>query len=611
MGRQCAWLAPAMAHLILSLDALATPLVSAPPATTPPVPMLAFKGQDRFDDPRTIEELDQLESEVIAVAQRVRQSVVYLKTAGGGATGTAVIIRSDGLLATCGHVGRRPGRELTAILADGTEIPGRTLGQDWGDGVDCGLAQLDTGGRELPAVPLGTTEGLESGDWVVALGYTQGLQEAVRPSLLRAGRVLLVNEKELYFDAPIDAGDSGGPSFNLFGEVVGLNSRCGRQSWQNVATRIDLLRDRMDALTEQVAPSDDPSAGEDPPSRRMVGLRFPSGHQGGRDAVERSAPLASVATSALAATVRVLCDGRPVAFGTVIDADGLIVTKASQLVANKPLTVRIPGDERLPAREIARDSALDVALLRCELQPANRAANALGTIQWASERSIAPGTILITPRGFDRGVTYGFAAIEERESQVDLVDGPYLGVQTRAARPAELELAGADRAVVIIRVLPETAAERAGLKPGQMVLAIDDVEVGTPAELRTTLRKHPSGQSVRIKRAIGQAASEVDVVLGRRQDSERGVRRGNTSTPISLRSSGFGSLLPHDTVTTPDEMGGPLIDLDGNVVGMNIARFDRTATHAIGAERMIDVCARLREMAGQAAQPDPTSATAK
>ena len=51
---------------------------------------------------------------------------------------------------------------------------------------------------------------------------------------------------------------------------------------------------------------------------------------------------------------------------------------------------------------------------------------------------------------------------------------------------------------------------------------------------------------------------------------------------------------PACSITLPNEMGGPVLDLDGRVVGLNIARFDRTATHAIGADRVVEIVARLR-----------------
>lgn len=554
----------------------------------------SFHGQDRFDQVATLDELRDLERSVVELTDRVRPSVVFLKTRSGGAvaTGTAVVIGKDGLLATCGHVGRRPGREVTATLADGTELRGKTLGQVFHDAIDCGLVQLETEGRELPALPLGTTDGLAEGDWVLALGYTQGLGETIRPPLLRVGRVLFVNEKELYIDAAIDAGDSGGPSINLRGEVVGLNARCGKESWQNVATRIDLLTERLDELKEKREAADQPETA-DKERRRSPSLRFPANDGDGRDAVERAAPLATIGSAAAAATVRVRCGESPVAFGTIVRVkegapEGIVATKASLLVPGAAIEVELADGRRFPARERAREPSVDVALLTVE-----RGEATLPAVPWADDVTVETGSVLVTPRGFGRAPTFGFAAIEERESVADQLEGPFLGVQTRSANPRELAKAAADQGVIILRVVEGTAAERAGLRPGLLVLSVNDVEVGSPVQLRATLKKHAPGETVRIRYVRGEAADEVAVVLGERDASRPDGRRGNTATPISRRSSGFGSLLPHDAVTAPDEMGGPVVDLAGRVIGLNIARFDRTATHAIPAARMAEVCERL------------------
>ncbi len=585
--------------------ALAIVLGAARALASEVAPTSAHLGQDPFDDVESIEELRALERAITDVAARVRPSVVALRWAGarGGASGTAVIISKDGLLATCGHVGRRPGRELTAVLADGTELRGRTLGQVFRDGIDCGLVQLETDGHDLPAVPMGSTEGLAPGDWLVALGYTHGLGDTVRPSLLRAGRVLLVGPTEIYFDAPIDAGDSGGPSFNLRGEVVGLNARCGRLSWQNVATRIDVLSERLETLKAQVRPEDQPEdAVESRPARSNAPV--PKSDASGKAALATMRALQELADSASATVVRIHCDGRSVAYGTIIDASGLLVTKASQLVTDETIEIERDDGSRVVAHELARDSVLDVALLRMEPVSVEKAGEPLQPVSWATDVSVAAGTVVVTPRGVGRRARYGFAAIEERESALDAIDGPYLGVQTRPSSTRELRGAGVDRAVTIVRVIPETAAARAGLEPGQVLLTINDTEIGSPDELRRTLRRYPVGASVTMRRVVGALTSDVDVTLGRREASARGTSRGNTATPISARSSGFGALLPHDTVTEPSEMGGPIIDLDGCVVGMNIARFDRTATHAIGAKRMAEVCERLMEE-GRAAGEGP------
>jgi serine protease Do len=101
--------------------------------------------------------------------------------------------------------------------------------------------------------------------------------------------------------------------------------------------------------------------------------------------------------------------------------------------------------------------------------------------------------------------------------------------------------------------------------------------------------EHAPGDVVRLAVLRGEQRLELDATLRLRSSSEgsRESRRGNTMTPISGVSSGFGEVLAHDAIVWPEQCGGPVLDLDGRAVGLNIARFDRTATHALDAKRVM------------------------
>ncbi|NBP51948.1 MAG: serine protease, partial [Actinobacteria bacterium] len=155
--------------------------------------------------------------------------------------------------------------------------------------LDCGLVKLDAGGRELACAPLGTSGSVEAGDWVLTMGYTHGPADEPRPALVRVGRVVRSGPDEMLIDAPIDAGDSGGPAFSLRGEVVAVNTRCGRQPWQNAATPIDRLRERM---PEFVAGRDEeefrlPRADPDEEPDQIPTDFVPGSASAGRMAVQR------------------------------------------------------------------------------------------------------------------------------------------------------------------------------------------------------------------------------------------------------------------------------------------------------------------------------------
>ena len=551
------------------------------------------RGQDRFDRVESVEELRTLEAEVERVVREVRPAVVLLRTQGGGegpSSGTGVVISADGLVATCGHVGGRSGRRVEAVLPDGTVLRGRALGQANDGPLDCGLLQLDTQGRMLDAVPLGTSSGLAQGDWLVALGYTQGPPDEQRPALVRVGRVLHASPREVLFDAPIDAGDSGGPSFNLRGEVVALNARCGHQPWENAATPVDRLRERIWEFrdghdeTAMVLPftrSDEP-----------VRTRFVSGTSpDGRLAVQRSAPLRPVADAALRSMFRVMRNGGAVAVATRIDDAGHAVAKASLLPdrsVGAAVALQDAAGVDATAYVVGIDPRLDLAVLAIDGGPATG-------VELAWNGAVEPGAVLLSPRFGPNGPALGFAAIEERESDREPWGGPYLGVRSEPLEPADARELGLKVGLRVDEVVPGSAAAEAGVRVGDVIASIDGRPLGGRTALRRAILQREIGDRVELGIIREGERLQVAATLARREDAPgaRPARRGNTTTPISEVSTGFGRVLAHDANVWPEQVGGPVLDLDGHVVGINIARFDRTATHALPAATVRDAVRRL------------------
>lgn len=576
------------------------------------------RGQDPFDSVASIDEMRSLEGELRALALRLRPTVVLIRMSGtggngdragmsGGSSGTGVVLTSDGLVATCGHVGERAGRRVRVTLSDGTELGGRTLGQANFGALDCGLIQLNTEGRDLPCAPLGTSAGLATGDWLVAMGYTQGPPDQPRPSLVRIGRVLRSTPVELLFDAPIDAGDSGGPSFNLRGEVVAINSRCGQNPWENAATPVDRLRERMwdfcDGLDESMMTLD--NIGDTERSVRTNFSRNGSDH--GRMAVQRGLPFDAIVANARASMLNVL-DGKAARVcATVIDSDGHAVTKRSQLPTgwqDGVLKLESAGGEHFDAHVIGSDGALDLAVLKID-------ACTIAPIQWTREAQIAPGQVLLTPRLGQRSAALGFAAIESRESERDWTSGPYLGVRTGPVPASEQELLGVSTGLAVEEVVPGSAAAAAGILVGDVLLSVDSKDLSGRMGLRRMIADRSIGDNVVLELARGEARITVQATLAKRPNvgGAKASSRGNTATAISDVSTGFGTVIAHDGIVWPEQCGGPIVNLDGHAVGFNIARFDRTATHALSVQTLMDSVDKIL-LSAETVQTRPASVVA-
>ncbi len=150
---------------------------------------------------------------------------VYAQQFQQSGEGSGFVISSDGLVLTNAHV-VHGADVITATFTDGREVQADVLGYD--EAMDVALLKL-RGDEDWDHVVLGDSEDAEVGDWVIAMGNPLGLGHTVTAGIVSAkGRVLghhLFGDRAfIQTDAAINQGNSGGPLFNLHGEVVGINT---------------------------------------------------------------------------------------------------------------------------------------------------------------------------------------------------------------------------------------------------------------------------------------------------------------------------------------------------------------------------------------------------
>jgi len=136
--------------------------------------------------------------------------------------GSGFVISEDGYVVTNNHVVDKA-TEVKVLFDDGREVDAKVIGTD--EKTDVALLKIDTD-RKLPYVKL-TDASPRVGDWVVAVGNPFGLGGSVTAGIISArGRDIGAGPYDdfIQIDAPINKGNSGGPTFNLKGEVVGVNT---------------------------------------------------------------------------------------------------------------------------------------------------------------------------------------------------------------------------------------------------------------------------------------------------------------------------------------------------------------------------------------------------
>jgi len=138
--------------------------------------------------------------------------------------GSGFIIDKDGYIITNNHV-VEGADEIKVKLADGREFKAKVVGRD--SKTDLALIKISSLFKDLPTLPLGDSDKIRVGDWVLAIGNPFGLEHTVTQGIISAtGRVIGSGPYDnfLQTDAPINPGNSGGPLINLKGEVIGINS---------------------------------------------------------------------------------------------------------------------------------------------------------------------------------------------------------------------------------------------------------------------------------------------------------------------------------------------------------------------------------------------------
>jgi serine protease Do len=150
-----------------------------------------------------------------------------------GTLGSGFIIDPSGLILTNNHVVENASA-LKVRLSDDREYPGEIVGRD--AKTDLALIRIKAG-RPLASLPLGDSDALQVGDWVVAIGNPFGLGNTVTSGIVSAKYRQLGAGAYTNFiqtDAAINPGNSGGPLLNLDGQVVGINSAIFSQTGSNV-----------------------------------------------------------------------------------------------------------------------------------------------------------------------------------------------------------------------------------------------------------------------------------------------------------------------------------------------------------------------------------------
>jgi serine protease Do len=191
-----------------------------------------FATSANANDDYHVQRLLDVQEKVSAVVSKNMNACVAISD--GVGYGSGVIVSPDGLVLTAGHVMAEDG-EYEVILPTGQTVKAKPLGKNLD--LDSGMVQITEPGP-WPYVEISKTRTFQPGEWVVSLGHSGGFELGRKPPV-RTGRILSRQKHQILTDAVLIGGDSGGPLFDLSGQLIAIHSSIGDSVSENRHVTID------------------------------------------------------------------------------------------------------------------------------------------------------------------------------------------------------------------------------------------------------------------------------------------------------------------------------------------------------------------------------------
>ncbi len=361
--------------------------------------------------------------------------------------GSGFIISTDGLVVTNNHV-IDGADEITVTLSDDTQHSAELVGRD--PKTDLALLRIDAD-RVLPAVPFGDSTKSRVGDWVVAIGNPFGLGGTVTAGIISA-RQRDINQGPydsfIQTDASINRGNSGGPMFNMDGEVIGVNTAIFSPTGGSVGVGFSVPSSIVSRVISQLQQFGQTRRG-------WLGVRI----QTVTDEIAESIGL----DGTRGALVSSVTDKGPAEAGGIKAGDVILSFNGKPVDSMRELP-RIVAETDI-------GKSVPVEVWRDERQ--QTVAIKIGELE--EEVPVLAST---GPRG---------NAVEPEEAAIDDLGVSVTSITDEMRQQFNLpnELQG----VVITAVEPNSAAAEKSLRPGDVIVEVSQEEVKTPGQIAEKIRE--------------------------------------------------------------------------------------------------------------------------
>jgi serine protease Do len=270
--------------------------------------------------------------------------------------------------------------------------------------------------------------------------------------------------------------------------------------------------------------------------------------------------------------VRVRCDGKDTCLGTIVAADGWILAKAHDL--NGKIICKFGDGREFEAQLVGVHEQHDLALLKI-------AAQQLRAVQFSNGKNTKAGSWVASVGLGPDAAAVGVVSVPTRR-----VSEAYLGVLAEAS----------PKGLIVVNIGQKSAALKAGLRPKDIILSVNNQKITDQDHFQQILAEYRPGDAIAIKIKRGDVEQDLKAtLLSREQTGDfRSEFQNRLGSELSNRRGGYAVVLQHDSVLKPSDCGGPLVDLQGRVIGINISRAGRVETWAIPAEVVQPLIAELK-----------------
>jgi len=494
------------------------------------------------------------------ICQRLQIATVRIVSNNDRSSG--VIASSAGHILTVAHGLHGESRTAAIVFHDGATAEAEIILRD--NALDVAVLKLaeNSARPALSPISIAPAGVLRKTALVLAAGCPGREPDGLRP-VIRLGELLAVEPTILRSSCTLTAGDSGGPLVNHQGQLIGLHRQIGLSRESNHHLPLEHLKNSVKSILDLQKMASVESSTESgfaatlPKANRAVTttmqLRRVEIFQG------KSTPDGEAA---------------PLILGTLLNSK-YVATKLSELTPHEMIDCRFHEGDPGVAEIAMTNVALDLAILK--LQIPRRAATSL-----VSQPVVSAAEFSLEFAASVQSEPVRVGLITRRRHNEPRLNGK-LG--------AVLDVDETSRAVRVKEVAPNSTASVAGLSKTCLIDSINGQPVKSLDNVGELLSEHQPGDWLQFQFRIAEKSSTNFARL-QHDPAERFERTeflDGRSGIVSERRSGFADILQHDIELAPSHCGGPLIDSEGRVIGVNIARRARESSLAIPIEVVLQL----------------------